>query len=165
MRATIIVLTLLALLGLSQLEAQVPKKEEVPKNLELLKTSKRAQDRAYAAEQLGLRGQVRASDVQDAIAPLLEAVKADPSASVRKAAATALGRIAPDAETTVPTLIDALKDKAVEVRMAATMAVAAYGSDARSALPVLREMVNDKDKKLAKVARMAIKSIAGQKKN
>jgi len=165
MRATILGVLLLALLGLNGLEAQVPKKEDTPKNLDLLKTSKNAADRAYAAEQLGLRGQVRSSDVKDAIDPLLEAVTSDPSAKVRKEAATAVGRITPDPEKAVPILTDALKDKALEVRVAAAAALAAFGKDAREALPILRELAADKDKKMSKAARMAIKSITGKKKN
>jgi HEAT repeat protein len=165
MRSAIVAITLVTLVGLSRLGAQVPRKEDTPKNLALLKTASNAKDRAFAAEQLGLRGQVRASDVKDAIDPLLEAVKADPSANVRKEAVTALGRIAPDPETTVPVLTDALKDKAPEVRMAAAPALAAFGNDARSALPALREMAASSDKKLSKAAKMAIKSIACKKKN
>src|SRR6516162_8125780 len=89
-------ITLTGLLSASRVEAQIPKKEDVPKNLNLLKTSKSASDRANAAEQLGKRGQLRASDVKEAIEPLLDAVKSDDSALVRKAAATAIGRITPD---------------------------------------------------------------------
>jgi uncharacterized protein (DUF2336 family) len=165
MRVTIVVVTLLALLGLGTLEAQIPRKEEIPKNLAMLKSGKSAQDRAYAAEQLGLRGQVRASDVKEAVDPLMEAVKSDPSASVRRAAATALGQITPDPEKTVPTLTDALKDKAKEVRMAAATALGQFGPEARSALPALRELAAEKDKKLSKVAKQAMKSINGKKKN
>jgi HEAT repeat protein len=165
MRTAIVAITLLAVGGLSRLGAQVPRKEDTPKNLALLKSGSSAKDRAYAAEQLGLRGQVRASDVKDAIDPLLEAAKADPSAKVRKEAATALGRIAPDPETTVPVLTDALKDKAPEVRIAAATALAAFGKDARSALPALREMAANSDKKVNRAAKMAIRAIMSKMKN
>ena len=165
MRVTIVAVTLLALLGLGSLEAQLPKKEDTPKNLNLLKSSKSAKDRAFAAEQLGLRGQVRATDVKEAVEPLMEAVKSDESASVRRAAATALGQIAPDPEKAVPALTGALKDKAKDVRMAAALALGAFGPEARSALPALREMAGEKDKKVSQAAKLAMKSISGKKKN
>jgi hypothetical protein len=165
MKAAITVAIFLALPTWNSALAQVPKKQDIPKNLGLLKNSKRAEDRAYAAEQLGLRGQVRSSDVKEAVDPLVSAVKADGSVSVRKAAATALGRIALDSEKSVPALTDALKDKAVEVRIAAASALAAFGAEARSALPALRELASDKKKKESRVARQAIQSISGRTKN
>jgi HEAT repeat protein len=165
MRAVIVAVTLLVLAHSGRVEAQIPKKQDIPKNLSLLKTSRRAEDRAYAAQQLGLRGQVRSSDVQEAVEPLVAAVKSDSSASVRKAAATALGQIALEPDKVVPALTDALKDKSVEVRMAAASAVAAFGADASSALPALREMAADKKKKKeSQVARQAIQSITGKNK-
>jgi HEAT repeat protein len=165
MRAVIVAATLLALAGWNRLEAQIPKKQDIPKNLELLKSSRRSEDRAFAAEQLGLRGQVRSSDVKEAVEPLAAAVTADGSANVRKAAATALGRIALEPDKAVPALTSALKDKAVDVRMAAASALAAFGAEARSALPALRELAADKKKKESRVARLAIQSISGRNKN
>jgi ribosomal protein S20 len=164
MRTAIVIATLVVLVGLNGALAQVPKLSEVPKNLETLKNSKSAQDRAYAAEQLGLRGQVRATDVKAAVDPLLEAVKSDDSPNVRKAAAKAIGQIAPDADKAVPALMDALKDTSKDVRMSAALALAAFGAEARPALPALRELAQEKDKRLSKAAKMAIKSISGKKK-
>jgi HEAT repeat protein len=167
MRATLIGAALVSLslfvLDAGRLEAQIPKKEDVPKNLNLLKTSKSPSDRAHAAEQLGLRGQLRASDVKEAIEPLLDAVKSDDSAQVRKAAATAIGRITPDAEKAVPVLTEALKDKSTEVRMAAATALGAFRAEARSALSALRELASEKtNKKLSNAARQAIKAISAR---
>jgi len=160
MRVAMVGITLLALALLNPLGAQLPKKEDIPKNIHLLKTSKVATERAYAADQLGLRGQVRSTDVKEAIEPLLEAVKSDASPTVRRAAAKAIGQITPDAEKAVPILTDALKDMAKDVRMAAAGALASFGNDARSALPALRDMAAGKDKKLSNAAKMAIRSIS-----
>jgi HEAT repeat protein len=164
MRAAIVIAGFVAMMSWNTAYAQVPKLSEVPKNLEALKNAKSAKDRAYAAEQLGLRGQVRATDVKAAVEPLLQAIKSDDSPLVRKAAAKAIGQITPDAEKAVPTLMDALKDQSTDVRMASALALAAFGADARDALPALRELAQEKDKKLSKAARMAIKSITGKKK-
>src|SRR5687767_9126640 len=91
--------------------AGTPKKEDVPKYLGMLKTSTSAKDRVLAAEMLGKRGAIRASDVKEAVEPLKLALKKDPDLDVRRAAAQALGNIGPAPETTVPLLIEALKEK------------------------------------------------------
>jgi HEAT repeat protein len=157
--------TIVGVLGLSSLEADVPKRIDVNKQITLLKSAKSAKDRAEAASELGRHGAIRARDVKDAIEPLLEALKSDSNAEVRRAAAKALGDIAPDSKVVVPALTEALKDSAVGVKMAAAMALGQYGAEARSALPSLRELAQDKkQKKLSQVARIAMKSIAGKKK-
>ncbi len=142
-----------------------PRKEDIPKYINMLKTAKDAADRAQAADQIGRRGQILATDVKEAIEPLQNALKKDSDARVRKAAAEALGNIAPEPEKTVPILIDALKDKALEVNLAAVFALGQYGVEARSALPALREFANKKDdKKIKLIVFAAIKEITGAKK-
>src|SRR5262249_43304020 len=96
----------------------VPKKEDVPKYLKMLKTSQSAKERAVAAEMLGKRGAINAEDVEDAIEPLKSALRADSDVKVRTAAAAALGNIGADPETTVPLLIDTLKEKNLDLKMA-----------------------------------------------
>src|SRR5438552_5610250 len=97
----------------------VPKKEDVPKYLKQLQTSTSSAERAKAAEMLGKRGGINVADVEDAIDPLKKALEKDKDAKVRGAAARALGDIRPEAEGTVPLLIDRLKnDTAMEVKMA-----------------------------------------------
>src|SRR4051812_9244725 len=88
----------------------IPKKEDVPKYLAQLKTSKSGPDRAKAAEMLGKRGGINASDVEGAIEPLKTALQKDKDSAVRAASARALGNIHPDADGIVSLLIDRLKN-------------------------------------------------------
>jgi HEAT repeat protein len=165
MRSLIAMFTLVGVIGLGTMAAEGPKKIDVAKQISLLKSAKSARDRAAAANELGRHGAIRARDVKDAIEPLLEALKNDKDADVRRAAARALGDISPDPKFVVPALTEALKDGSVAVKMAAATALGQYGNDARSALPPLRELANMKnDKKLSQAARVAIKSIVGKQK-
>jgi uncharacterized protein (DUF2336 family) len=164
MRSFIAMLTVVGVISLGTSEADVPKKIDVAKQISLLRGAKNARDRAAAADELGRHGAIRARDVKDAIEPLLEALKSDKDADVRRAAARALGDISPDPKLVVPALTEALKDRAVTVKMAAATALGQYGPDAKSALPPLRELAAMKnDKKLSQAARVAIKSIGGKK--
>ncbi len=165
MRTLIVMATAAGVLGLSTLEADAPKKIDAAKLIAVLKTAPKAKDRAAAADELGRHGAIRARDVKDAIDPLLEALKEDRDAEVRRAAAKALGDIAPDSKRVVPALTEALRDDSVAVKMAAALALGQYGGEAREALPSLRQLATDKkQKKLAQAARMALKSIKGKKK-
>ncbi len=165
MRVLMMLFTLLGVICLDTLDAQGPRKIDVPKQIGLLKNSKSARERAAAADEIGQFGAIRASAVKDAIEPLLAAVKTDPDADVRRAAAKALGEIAPDPMATVPVLTEALKDKSGTVKVAAAVALGQYGPEASSALSALRELAQDKnDKKVSKAAALAIKSITGKKK-
>jgi HEAT repeat protein len=165
MRTFVLFATAVGALSLGTLEADVPKKIDVAKQVSVLKNGKTARERAAAAGELGRHGAVRARDVKDAIDPLLEALKGDRDAEVRQAAARALGDISPDPKRVVPALTEALKDKAANVKMAAALALGQYGQDARPAVPALRELATMKtDRKLSQTARMALKSIAGRKK-
>ena len=165
MRSFMLMLTVAGVLGLGTLEADVPKKIDVAKQISLLKGAKSARDRAAAADEIGRHGAIRARDVKDAVEPLLEALKSDRDADVRQAAARALGDVSPDAKRVVPVLTEALKDKSANVKAAAALALGQYGKDARPALPALRELAAMKtDRKLSQTARMALKSIAGKRK-
>lgn len=165
MRTFMVMFTLTGSLSLSALDAGGGKKIDVGKTIGLLKNSKNAKERADAATALGNRGAIRATDVEGAVEPLQEALTKDTDAGVRSAAAKALGQISPDAEKTVPLLVDALGDKAMAVKLSVMDALAAYGQQAKAALPKLREIAKDKtDKKLSQAANIAIKSIAGKKK-
>jgi len=165
MRNLIVMGTLVGALSLGTLEADVPKKIDVAKQIDQLKSGKNAGARAAAAAELGRRGAVRAKDVQDALEPLREALKNDDSPDVRRAAAQALGDISPDAAATVPALTEALKDKSPAVKMAAARALGQYGAEARSAVPTLRTLAQAKtDKKVSQAARLALKAIIGKKK-
>lgn len=143
-----------------------PRKEDVPKYLEMLTKSKDADERALAADMLGRRGAVNVKDVADAVEPLRVALKKDSELKVRRAAAKALGMIAPEpASETVPLLIDTLADMDHALRMNAVLALGAYGPEARDALPALRKLQKEtKDKKDVKTLAAAIMTISEKKK-
>jgi HEAT repeat protein len=129
----------------------LPKKEDVPKYLKQLLTSTVAADRAKAAEMLGKRGGINANDVEDAVEPLKKSLKKDIDPKVRAAAARALGNIHPEAEGTVPVLIDRLKnDASMDVKLASVIALGQFGSDAKAALPDLRDLAKKFDAKKSK---------------
>jgi HEAT repeat protein len=115
---------------------------------------------------LGRRGAVNVKDVADAVEPLRVALKKDPDLKVRRAAAKALGMIAPEpASDTVPLLITTLAEKDNTLRMNAVMALGAYGPQASDALPALRTLQKEtKDKKDAKTVAAAIMTISDKKK-
>ena len=89
----------------------VPKKEDVPKYLNMLKNGLNAKERALGAEMLGKRGAINAADVASAMDSLKTALQKDKDSSVRKAAAEALGSIGAEPDVVVPLLMDALKEK------------------------------------------------------
>src|SRR5437763_9207500 len=97
--------------------ALADKKEDVARLMKELK-SKDAKTRISAADDLGHIGQVKKSYTEPAVPALIEALH-DPDALVRKAAATALGKVDPDVKVAVPALTDVLKDKVPAVRQAA----------------------------------------------
>lgn len=138
-----------------------PKKEDVPKYLKQLQTSKIAGDRAKAAEMLGRRGGINAKDVEDAVGPLRTIVQKDADAKVRAAAARALGDIHTDSEGTVPILIDRLKtDDKMDVKIAIAIALGQYGPDAKDALPPLRDLAKKFDAKKSKEGQTIQNSIS-----
>ena len=160
---------LVAVVGVSLVEGGgTPRREEMPKYLKMLQSSKTGKDRALAAEMIGKRGMVNANDVEDAIEPLKTTLQKDIEAKVRAAAARALGNIKPPATDMVPLFIDRVKnDKANEVKLASTVALGQYGPEAKTALPALREFAAKFDNKKsadAQTVTAAIKSISGKKK-
>jgi HEAT repeat protein len=168
MRMFMTMVTLVGILGLTTVEADVIKKQDVPKYIEILKSSPNAKARASAAEDLGHRGAIRASDVEDAIDPLINGLMKDKEADVRKACAQALGDIATEPEKCVAALTEALKDSSAAVKIAAIQALGQFGGKAQSAVSPLRDIAKNKDdKKLSQAANLAVKSItgAGKKKN
>ncbi len=143
------------------------KKEDVPKYLKMLQTSKTAKDRATAAKALGERGAINVNDVKDAVEPLKTTVQKDVDAGVRAAAAGALGNIGTQPEDTVPLLADVVKkDKSLDVKLAAVQALAQFGPEAKSALPAIRELAQQEkgNKKVAAAVKGATQAIVGKKK-
>jgi hypothetical protein len=168
MRNFMALVTVVGVIGLTTVHADVIKKEDVPKYINFLKSSPSAKVRASAAADLGHRGAIRSSDVEEAIDPLINGLKADKDAEVRSACATALGDIAIEPEKSVEALTDALKDKSPQVKMAAILALGQYADKAVSALQPLREIAKNKDdKKMSQAANASVKMITGmgKKKN
>lgn len=153
---------------LSFVEAQAPRREDVPKYLKSLQSSQSANDRAVAASMLGKRGAINVKDVEDAIEPLKTTLEKDVDAKVRTAAATAIGSIAPKPKETVPLLIEVLKkDKSADVKFAVVETLGRYGEDAKPALPAIRDWAKDFDQKKGKEANLmkAVRlAISGKKK-
>jgi len=165
MRSFIALFTVVGIIGLTATGVGQPRKEDIPKLINVLKTSTNAKARAQAAEDIGARGAIRASDIEFAIDPLLNSLKSDKDADVRRACAKALGGTASNPDKCVPALTDALKDNAVPVKLAAIQALGQYGPDAKTALPLLRDLAAMKDdKKVSQVAAAAAKAIAGVEK-
>jgi HEAT repeat protein len=128
----------------------IPKKEDVPKYLNQLKSTNSA-DRAKAAEMLGKRGSINATDVENAVEPLRKVVQKDADAKVRAAAARALGDIHVQPTETVPILIDRLKnDEKMDVKLAIVVALGQYGPDAKDAITPLRDLAKKFDAKKSK---------------
>ena len=115
---------------------------------------------------LGKRGAINVKDVAEAVEPLRMALKKDADLKVRRAAAKALGMIAPEpASETVPLLIETLADKDHALRMVVVQSLGAYGPEARDALPALRTLQKEtKDKKDGKTIAAAITTISEKKK-
>jgi HEAT repeat protein len=168
MRPLIALATLVGVVSLSSSSQSVPKKEEIPKLIVVLKTSQAAKARASAAEDIGARGAIRASDVKDAIEPLVAGLKGDKDSDVRRACAKALGSTGSNADICVPALMEALKDSALAVKLAAIQALGQFGNEASSALPTLRDLAKMKDtkddKKISQSAAAAAKAIVGNEK-
>jgi len=142
-----------------------PRREDIPKYLQMLTKSAIAKDRALAAEMIGRRGSVSRKDVVDAIEPLKLALAKDGDAKVRAASARALGAIAADADKIVPLLIEALADKSDDVKFSTITALSQYGGRARPATKALAKIANNKDeKKMSMAARNAMKSINAKEK-
>jgi HEAT repeat protein len=153
--------------------ADVPKLEDIPKIIEQLK-DKDAGVRTKAATAIGARGQLRARDVKDAVAPLANMVRKDDDVAARRAAGSALAKMDPDPKLVLESLIEALKnDKDLQVRTSCATALGALGAEAKDAVSTLQEVRDEfkgagkkeKEKQaLAKAAAGALAAITGSKK-
>src|SRR5262249_22637653 len=103
MRLFIALATIVGVLTLTKVNDDgPPKKEDIPKFINTLKTPADPKVRVQAVEDIGYRGAIRASDVDSAIEPLLKALKNDKNVEVRRACAKALGTIGTNADQCVP---------------------------------------------------------------
>src|SRR5262249_54232640 len=118
--------------------------------LKALKEASSDKVRAHAARWLGRTATKAKQDEVDprpAIEALAEVLKTDKVASVREAAATALGEVArvrTDLRAAVPALTDALKDEDPAVRTAAAATLGRLGNDATPAVAALIDVVQDR---------------------
>lgn len=157
------------LVGLAELGAEVPKKEDVPKFIETLEKGKNTGARVAAAKDLGHLGQVMAPAARPALPTLLKIVNNDKQDSaVREACAEALGKIGGDPEQIVSSLTKIISNEKENkgVRLGAIRGLSYLGSEAKSAVSELRKIARDKDKdkQLARAAGDAAKNIEGGKK-
>jgi vesicle coat complex subunit len=126
-----------------------------------------AKARAEAAKEIGNIAAIRVSYAKPAIEPMLKLLK-DKEASVRAAAAEALGKC-DEPKKTVKPLIDLLKeDKEQQVKVGAAVGLGLIGEPAKDAVKILRETAQaarqDKNMRLAQACQQAIQNINGARK-
>ena len=121
---------------------------------------------AAALADLAKLGQVQKAAIKDAIPAMVRAL-ASKDATVRAAAARAVGMIDPDPTDAVPRLVKLLTDDKDEaVRVAAAQGLGAMGPAAKDATKELREATKQGDGKgkVNNAARNALKTINPKKK-
>jgi HEAT repeat protein len=126
---------------------------------------------AHTLGRLGAKAVERMIPVKPAVDALMASLNRDKSATVREAAADALGRLArtgtepvsqftADARPAIATLGAALKDDSLAVRAAAGRALARMGPPAKEVLPALIQAVRDsKGKEQTRVRLGAVSAI------
>lgn len=144
------------------------KAEEAKKHLETLKTSKDAKKKAEALTELGKLGQIMKSLAEPAIPDMMKALE-DKDATIRKAAAEAIGKCDPDPKEVVPVLVKMMKeDKDEGVQLGAIHGLASMTDKAKDAMPDLREIVKtnkaDQKSKTGRAAQDALRSIQPKRK-
>lgn len=165
MNRVVVFLAACGLLLSGTLTVAAPKKEDVPKLMEDLK-SKKASDRELAARDLGEIGQITAPPVKPAVPMLIDLLKNDKDPKVRRACAVALGKVGAEPETVVPLLIDILKNDKEnrDVLMGAISAAGLYSDQAKAAIPALQRIAKEKrekDKELGNLAGKTAKFLRG----
>ena len=123
-----------------------------------LRDSLQSDDPVVRREALRSLGKLRSRAPLDsrAVIPLLLGGMEDPDPAVRSVAATYLGILHDEAESSVPALIAGLHDPDVEVRRASAGALGAFGDAAQAAIPALRKAAADPDEDLAREAGRAL---------
>lgn len=122
-----------------------------------------SEDPVVRREALRSLGKLRERAPLDAgaVVPILVQRLSDPDPGVRVVAATYLGIIAEDPDTTVPPLVQALKDGDAEVRAAAATALGSFPSAAKTVIPALRRATGDKNADVAREAGVALVKLQG----
>lgn len=144
------------------------KEEEAKKYAEQLHKAKDAKTKINALKELGTLAQIKKSFVTAALPDIYKAIE-DKDASVRAAAAEALGKCDEPYDKAGEILVKLIKDdKDESVRIGAIRGLAAMREGAKAALPTIRDVVKetagDKKSKLGVVAKDAVKAIGGGKK-
>ena len=134
------------------------KKEDAEKYTNDLKTSKDAKVKVNALGELAKLGQIMKPFIKDAEPYMMKALE-DKDATIRAAAAKAVGMIDPEPKEVVPILLKMMKeDKDESVKEAAILGLGYMGPNAKDATPDLRKVVKDEDKK-SKLNRAAVNSL------
>lgn len=147
-------------------EALAGRKEDAKKHADTLADKKAdAKAKAEALGELAKIGQIQKVVIKDAV-PLMMGALDDKDATVRAAAAKAVGMIDPDPKVAVPKLVKMLnEDKDETVKIAAAQGLNAMGPAAKDAVKDLRKVVKDAEPKgkLSKAAKDALKSVVPKK--
>ena len=141
------------------------KKEDAEKFLVELKTGKDAKAKVYALEELAKIGQIQKSAIKDAVPEMMKALE-NKDATIRAAAAKAVGMIDPDPKEVIPILVKMIQeDKDENVKLGAIAGLGQMGKEAKEATKDLRKVVADEDKKskLGRAAGQALKMINPKK--
>jgi HEAT repeat protein len=117
----------------------IPELKDIPKLINQLK-DKDPDKRALAIAGIAKRGELRAKDVLEAVAPLCQLATTDPDTIVREQACYALGTIVLEPKESVEALTKVLEeDKELGVKRAAAAAIGPFGGNAKSAISALRD--------------------------
>lgn len=142
------------------------KEEEAKRYTEQLRKSKDAKAKVTALQELGRLAQIKKGLITDALPDVYKAIE-DKDASVRAAAAEALGKADEPYDKAGELLVKLLKDdKDDAVKIGALKGLTVMGSNAKNALPTIRDVAKSAEKKskLATTATAAVKAIGGGKK-
>lgn len=157
-RCAIAILTLVMVSPLTWADTREEKVARAIKDME----ASGAKTRASAAEEVGKIAAIKVSYAKPAVEPLMKLLK-DKEASVRAAAAEALGKV-DEPKKVVPALVELLKDeKSDAAKIGAVTGLGLIGESAREAVKVIRpiaeEARKDKNMRLAQACQRALQNI------
>jgi hypothetical protein len=140
-------------------EAQAGPEKDAARYTAELKSAKDAKTKANALLELGKLAAIMKSYVKAALPEMYKCLD-DKDASVRAAAAQALGACDEPTEKVMPALLKVLKDdKDDTAKVGAMKGLGAMGPNAKDAMPILRTIADDKKSKIAGEAQAALRAI------